>query len=88
MTLRVVEGRPATFPSCSLAGFILEQEGALSLDPEELTVFEISSVILALLYNFPPVKIFCANLHSLQPLVSPMTFLHPNIKKDRSPISP
>lgn len=46
---------------------------ALPLDPEELPVFEISSVILALLYNFPPVKTFCANLHSLQPLVSPMT---------------
>lgn len=45
----------------------------LSLDPEELPIFEISSVIFALPYNFPPVKTFCANLHSLQPLVSPMT---------------
>lgn len=44
-----------------------------SLDPEGLPFFEKSPVILALPYSLPLLTTSCANLHPLQPLMSPMS---------------
>lgn len=58
----------------------------LSLDPEELPIFEISSVILALQFSSSE-DILCQSPFSAAPSES-HDILHPNIKKDRGPISP